>query len=151
MYREYKKVIWLTSAIDDPSDNSDILTWYTKVFCRSFYSTIEENLKYRKGIIIYCDQLLAQMASPDDDHRYIAMIYASVNQVFKSIDDNVDLMLTVMITDGFSEDIIAIEIPPISMGKAFTEYRETNLQIVAPIQEVLIKTAECMIKLINAA
>lgn len=151
MYKEYKNVILLASAINDPSDDSEILTWYTKVFCRSFYSTIEENLKYRKNVIIRCDQLLAQMVSPDDDHRYVAMIYASVNQLFKSIDDNVDLMLTVMIADDFSEDIIAFEIPPISMGKAITGYCDIDHQIVAPIQEALIKTAECVIRLINAA
>ena len=150
MYKEYKNVILLSSAIDDPSDDSDILTWYTKVFCRSFCSTVEENLKYMKGVIIRFDQLLAQMASPDDDHRYVAMLYASVNQVFKSVDDNVDLMLTAIITDGFSEDIIAFEIPPIPMGKAITEYREVNLQLIAPIQEFLTKIGECVIKLINA-
>ena len=150
MYGEYKKVVLLASAIDDPCSDSDIMTWYTDVFCRSFYSTIEENLRYEKDIIICCDQLLAEMASPDDDNRYVAKIYVSVNQVFKSIDDNVELIFIVMIADGFSEDIIIFETPPISMGKAITEYHDINHQIVAPIQEVLIKTAECMIKLSSA-
>lgn len=151
MYKKFKNVILLASAVDDPSDDSDIMNWYTDVFCRSFYSTIEENLRYEEDVIICCDQLLAQMMSPDDDLRYFAKIYASVDQIFKSIDDNVSLVFTVMIQDGFSKDIITIKIPPISMGKTITEYRDINRQIVAPIQEVLIKTAECMIKLSNVA
>lgn len=151
MYKKFKNVILLSSAVDDPSDDSDIINWYTDVFCRSFYSTIEENLRYEEDVIICCDQLLAEMASPDDDNRYVAKIYVSVNQVFKSIDDNVELIFIVMIADGFSEDIIIFETPPISMGKAITEYHDINHQIVAPIQEVLIKTAECMIKLSTPA
>ena len=121
---------------------------------------IEQTFFKAKRRIAYIDtikekypdvQIVVYVMSPDDDLRYFAKIYASVDQIFKSIDDNVSLVFTVMIQDGFSKDIITIKIPPISMGKTITEYRDINRQIVAPIQEVLIKTAECMIKLSNVA
>ena len=142
-----------SSSIDNISDDSDIMTWYTKIFCRSFYSTVEENLKFRKDITICCDQLVAEMTSPDDEFRYTASIYATVAQVFKSIDDNVDLLFTVIIMDSISDSLIVFKIPEISMGKAIIGYYdcETPHRIVNQIREVLTKTKECVLKLINAA
>ena len=138
-------------CINDTSDDYDVMDWYVYVFCNSFYKTVEQNLDDAGSSRICCDQLFARVISPDINHRFVCLIYTHVDQLFKNIDDNIDMAFIIHIVDRNSNDWIEIELPAIPMGKMIIIYHEPDKHIVDAIREVLVSTGECVIKLINAA
>lgn len=132
-------------------DDVSIMNWFTKVFCRSFYWTLEEALTSSSETYICCDQCIGRIKSPDDQHRYVASIHACVDQTFKSVDDDIELFLCIGIVDNMSDHQIILTPPGFSVGKPVINWTKFDDNVTSYIKSVFRDTGKCILKLINVA